>query len=119
MQKFSTQGTNEPDPANDAFQNWLIEVCTGSLTQSEREQALIEWQAAPSARYCLPDESDYALTIRDSFTDIDYQYCILRNDHISAVSFRPTGCISTNGRNLLVWPEISRYRSNTKRRHYD
>ncbi len=41
MRAFSWQGVDAPDPANDAFQNWLIEVCTGSITQSEREQRLI------------------------------------------------------------------------------
>jgi aromatic ring-opening dioxygenase catalytic subunit (LigB family) len=45
-----------PDPANDAFQNWLIETCAGPLPQSEREQRLIEWEQAPSARYCHPRE---------------------------------------------------------------
>ena len=56
MQAFSWQGQNTPDPANDVFQNWLIEVCTGLLSQSERENRLIEWQKAPSARYCHPRE---------------------------------------------------------------
>jgi len=56
MRAFSWQGINEPDPANDAFQNWLIEVCTGPITQSEREQSLIDWHKAPSARYCHPRE---------------------------------------------------------------
>jgi len=56
MSAFSWQGINTPDPANDAFQNWLIEVCTGPISQSEREQLLIEWQKAPSARYCHPRE---------------------------------------------------------------
>ena len=56
MSSFSWQGINTPDPANDAFQNWLIEVCTGPISQSEREQLLIEWQKAPSARYCHPRE---------------------------------------------------------------
>jgi aromatic ring-opening dioxygenase catalytic subunit (LigB family) len=45
-----------PDPANDAFQNWLIETCTGNLSQTERERRLIEWEKAPSARYCHPRE---------------------------------------------------------------
>jgi len=45
-----------PDPENDAFQNWLIETCTGSFSQSEREQRLIAWEKAPSARYCHPRE---------------------------------------------------------------
>jgi 4,5-DOPA dioxygenase extradiol len=56
MRAFSWHGANTPDPANDDFQNWLIEVCAGPLSQSEREQLLIEWQKAPSARYCHPRE---------------------------------------------------------------
>lgn len=56
MGAFSWQGTNVPDPANDAFQNWLIEICTGPLSRPEREQRLIEWEKAPSARYCHPRE---------------------------------------------------------------
>lgn len=56
LRAFSWQGMNTPDPANDAFQNWLIEVCTGPLSASEREQSLIEWPKAPSARYCHPRE---------------------------------------------------------------
>jgi 4,5-DOPA dioxygenase extradiol len=56
MGAFSWQGINAPDPANDAFQDWLIEVCTGPIPQSEREQRLIEWEKAPSARYCHPRE---------------------------------------------------------------
>jgi 4,5-DOPA dioxygenase extradiol len=56
MSAFSWQGINTPDPANDAFQNWLIEVCAGPISRSEREQYLIEWKKAPSARYCHPRE---------------------------------------------------------------
>jgi 4,5-DOPA dioxygenase extradiol len=56
MSAFSWQGVETPDPGNDAFQNWLIEVCTGPISQSEREQHLIGWQKAPSARYCHPRE---------------------------------------------------------------
>lgn len=56
MKAFSWQGNNTPDPANEAFQNWLIEVCSGTLSQSEREQLLVEWEKAPSARYCHPRE---------------------------------------------------------------
>lgn len=53
---FAWRGKSVPDTANDAFQNWLIEVCTGSLSQAEREQRLLEWEQAPSARYCHPRE---------------------------------------------------------------
>ena len=56
MRAFSWEGIGAPDPANDAFQNWLIETSTGPLSQSEREQRLIEWEKAPSARYCHPRE---------------------------------------------------------------
>jgi len=53
---FFGQAFGAPDNANEAFQNWLIETCTGSLSQSEREQRLTEWAKAPSARYCHPRE---------------------------------------------------------------
>jgi 4,5-DOPA dioxygenase extradiol len=56
MGAFSWQGMGAPDPANDAFQDWLIEVCAGPLPQPEREQRLIGWEKAPSARYCHPRE---------------------------------------------------------------
>jgi len=56
MRAFSWQENGAPDPANDAFQNWLIEGCTAPLPQPEREQRLIEWEKAPSARYCHPRE---------------------------------------------------------------
>ena len=56
LRVFSWQGLSAPDPANDAFQDWLIEVCAGPLAPSEREQRLLEWEKAPSARYCHPRE---------------------------------------------------------------
>ena len=56
LRAFAWEGTGAPDPANDLFQNWLIEVCTAPLSQSEREERLSEWQRAPSARYCHPRE---------------------------------------------------------------
>jgi aromatic ring-opening dioxygenase catalytic subunit (LigB family) len=56
MRAFSFQGINAPDPANEAFQNWLIDVCAGPISPSERERLLIDWQNAPYARYCHPRE---------------------------------------------------------------
>jgi 4,5-DOPA dioxygenase extradiol len=56
MSAFSWQSLDAPDPANDAFQNWLIETCTGSLPETEREMRLVKWEKAPSARYCHPRE---------------------------------------------------------------
>ncbi len=34
MRAFSWQGIDTPDPANEAFQNWLIEVCAGPISQA-------------------------------------------------------------------------------------
>ncbi len=56
LSAFSWEGIGTPDPANDVFQDWLIETCTGSVPQPEREQRLIEWEKTPSARYCHPRE---------------------------------------------------------------
>lgn len=56
MRAFSWQGDHAPDPDNDAFQDWLIETCTRPMRPSVRQQRLIDWKAAPSARYCHPRE---------------------------------------------------------------
>jgi 4,5-DOPA dioxygenase extradiol len=56
MNAFDWEGNDRPDPANDAFQNWLIETCRGEMSASDREQSLIDWEQAPSARYCHPRE---------------------------------------------------------------
>ena len=54
---FFGQVRGAPDPANEAFQNWLLETCTtDAISESEREKRLIEWEKAPSARYCHPRE---------------------------------------------------------------
>ena len=45
-----------PDTLNNAFQDWLIKTCTGSMVEEEREQRLTGWEKAPSARYCHPRE---------------------------------------------------------------
>lgn len=56
LNAFFGQPQGAPDPGNEAFQDWLIETCTGPLSQAEREQRLIQWEQAPSARYCHPRE---------------------------------------------------------------
>jgi len=56
LRAFDWSGKYAPDPRNDAFQDWLTEVCTGDLTTLERERRLTEWTAAPAARYCHPRE---------------------------------------------------------------
>lgn len=44
------------DPQNEAFQDWLVETVTTDMVEKERRQRLIEWEAAPFARYCHPRE---------------------------------------------------------------
>ncbi|PLX90575.1 MAG: dioxygenase [Desulfuromonas sp.] len=56
LQAFDWHGADKNDPANDAFQSWLIDTCSGAYTQPEREQRLKEWTTAPGARYCHPRE---------------------------------------------------------------
>jgi len=56
LRAFAWQGDPEADPSNDAFQDWLIEVVTQLPFQKEREQQMIDWEKAPSARYCHPRE---------------------------------------------------------------
>jgi aromatic ring-opening dioxygenase catalytic subunit (LigB family) len=56
MRSFSWEGIDAPDLANDAFQNWLIEVCADPIPRPERERRLIEWEKASNARYCHPRE---------------------------------------------------------------
>lgn len=56
MRAFVWRGAVEPDPQNDAFQDWLIGACTGPHPREEREAMLIEWEKAPHARYCHPRE---------------------------------------------------------------
>ncbi len=50
---FSGEGE---DARNDEFQEWLIETTTGKISQSGREDRLINWEKAPNARYCHPRE---------------------------------------------------------------
>jgi 4,5-DOPA dioxygenase extradiol len=56
MHAFDFRAANVPDPRNDAFQDWLVDVCTGGGTQQERERRLVDWEAAPQARYAHPRE---------------------------------------------------------------
>jgi 4,5-DOPA dioxygenase extradiol len=81
LRAFSWKGINAPDPANDAFQNWLIEVCTGPIPQPEREKHLIEWEKAPSARYCHPRE-EHLLPIHVCLGMGDKPAKVIFDDHI-------------------------------------
>lgn len=45
------------DQDNEAFEQWLVETCTDqTITESVRMKKLINWEKAPSARYCHPRE---------------------------------------------------------------
>lgn len=81
MRAFSWQGINAADPANDAFQDWLIEVCTGPIPQSEREQRLRGWEQAPSARYCHPRE-EHLLPLHVCLGMADQPAKVVFDDHI-------------------------------------
>lgn len=56
LRAFSWGGSDQPDPANEAFQDWLVETCVQLPVKSETEHRLLEWEKAPSARYCHPRE---------------------------------------------------------------
>lgn len=56
LRAFSWEGNQEADERNDAFQDWLIEVCTSASDEDVRTRNLSEWEAAPHARYCHPRE---------------------------------------------------------------
>ena len=56
LRAFMWQGGGKTDPANDAFQDWLVQTISGSLSENERETRLVEWEKAPNARYCHPRE---------------------------------------------------------------
>jgi 4,5-DOPA dioxygenase extradiol len=78
---FSWEGINTPDPANDEFQNWLVELCTSSISQLEREKRLIEWQKAPFARYCHPRE-EHLMPLHICQSIANKQATIIFNDFI-------------------------------------
>jgi aromatic ring-opening dioxygenase catalytic subunit (LigB family) len=56
MRLFSWNSSNKPDPSNDLFQDWLIDTCTKVTSSDEREHRLLNWEDAPSSRYCHPRE---------------------------------------------------------------
>ncbi|PKN18909.1 MAG: dioxygenase [Deltaproteobacteria bacterium HGW-Deltaproteobacteria-6] len=81
MGAFSWEGIDRPDPANDAFQNWLIETCAGPMPQSGREQRLTQWEKAPSARYCHPRE-EHLLPLHVCLGMADKPAEVIFDDHI-------------------------------------
>lgn len=57
MSAFFSSSQDDTDSRNGAFQQWLLETCTmPHIPAEERQQRLIDWELAPSARYCHPRE---------------------------------------------------------------
>ncbi|WP_114418918.1 DODA-type extradiol aromatic ring-opening family dioxygenase [Marinospirillum perlucidum] len=57
MGAFFMRGNPEIDARNQAFETWLEETCGSTeLTEAERRERLVNWEAAPSARFCHPRE---------------------------------------------------------------
>lgn len=56
LRAFRFDGEQTSDPKNDAFQEWLMQVCVQTKAQAEREAQLINWEQAPNAMYCHPRE---------------------------------------------------------------
>jgi 4,5-DOPA dioxygenase extradiol len=81
MPAFAWDGSSVPDTANDDFQNWLIEVCTGAMPYAEREQRLREWEKAPSARYCHPRE-EHLLPLHVCVGMVDEPGSLIFDDYI-------------------------------------
>jgi len=57
LKAFFKPATVESQALNEAFEQWLIETCgSAELSEEERARRLIDWEAAPEARYCHPRE---------------------------------------------------------------
>lgn len=56
LKSFFSQSAGS-NTENEEFDRWLIETCTHPMiSPQERELRLIEWEKAPSARFCHPRE---------------------------------------------------------------
>lgn len=50
-------GGTDSNREDELFDDWLVETCAyPEISSEEREQRLIEWEKAPSARFCHPRE---------------------------------------------------------------
>jgi len=57
MNAFFAPSTIETQSMNESFEHWLIETCSDpKLDEIERTNRLVNWENAPSARYCHPRE---------------------------------------------------------------
>jgi len=57
MKAFFTRETDDSRSANRTFERWLIDTCSDqNISEDVRSQRLVDWEAAPFARYCHPRE---------------------------------------------------------------
>ncbi len=57
LRAFFSAPTPESQAQNMAFEHWLHDTCTRTdMSESSRQQRLLDWAQAPSARYCHPRE---------------------------------------------------------------
>jgi 4,5-DOPA dioxygenase extradiol len=57
LKTFFTPLTQQSQAMNQAFEHWLADTCSNrQITEEERRYKLINWDTAPSARYCHPRE---------------------------------------------------------------
>jgi 4,5-DOPA dioxygenase extradiol len=57
MKAFFAPETESSKSANMSFERWLLDTCSDqSISEEERTRRLVNWEAAPSARYCHPRE---------------------------------------------------------------
>jgi len=57
MKAFFAPESADSKNANKSFERWLIDTCSNiNISEEERTKSLVNWEAAPSARYCHPRE---------------------------------------------------------------
>ncbi len=57
MKAFFSSKTSDLKAMNHSFEQWLLQTCTDTnMSETERSNRLLNWQSAPSARYCHPRE---------------------------------------------------------------
>ena len=57
LRAFFLNSGGGSDSKNEAFEQWLVDTCTNpGHSAAVREERLMEWSAAPFARYCHPRE---------------------------------------------------------------
>lgn len=57
MKAFFTPESDDSITMNESFEEWLLTTCSSpELDEQERTKRLVQWEAAPFARYCHPRE---------------------------------------------------------------